>query len=162
MDGTWVTNNCDKLLQKSLNHFGFRLYSPQFRQYFHWNKIYKHTFRTEFWVFQPGVMALMRRLTVLCLSAAGRSHRVNRLGKHPDKKPRHHAGQYTIVTPTVGDEETRWPILSLPGVKQTCKQCLTMFGKVEYELYLLLIFPNIVILIWWRWPKVDQWKPYCR
>ena len=48
-----------------------------------------------------------------------------------------HAGQYTAVTPTVGDEGTQWPILSLPGVKQTCKQCLTMFGKVEYKLYLL-------------------------
>ena len=107
------------------------------------------------WVSQPWVMALMRRLTAVCLSAAGRSHRVNRQSKHPDKKPRHHAGQYTIVTPTVGDEETQWPILSLPGVKQTCKQCLTMFGKVEYEFHLLLIFPNIAILIWWRWPQVD-------
>ena len=34
MEGTWVTNNCDKLLHKSLNHFGFRLYNTKFRPYF--------------------------------------------------------------------------------------------------------------------------------
>ena len=28
MEGTWVTNNCDKLLHKSLNHFGFRPCTP--------------------------------------------------------------------------------------------------------------------------------------
>ena len=159
MEGTWVTNNCDKLWKKSLNHLALDCTTPSSVHISIETKPTNTLLGLSFLARCYGVDAEVESSV---LSAAGRSHRVNRLGKHPDKKPRHHAGQYTIVTPTVGDEETQWPILSLPGVKQTCKQCLTMFGKVEYEFILLLIFLNIVIQKWWRWPKVDKWKPYCR